>query len=367
MGRDQAWIDEIDLVRVVALVAVISIHVGAWVVWSTTPPSADPTAALIGLARFSVPAFVVLSGLVVYRGHQGRPRRPLGFLQRRLSRVLVPWLCWAPVFVAAALVEGRLDADAGAVLRNLVLGPGHLYFLVLIAQLYLLMLVAPRPGRRLLVFTIAALGLQLAFEVARTTHPWAPGPAGWVWANAAPELAPFWIGYFALGWMAGAEYDRLERLRRFWPLALAVAGLAGAGFLLSSLLVPTDSLRHGINVFFWPSLVPLTVSVTLALVWASSALRPRAEPVWPAVRALSRHSLGIYIAHVLLLPAYGEATWWVPAVARIPMLIALSLASSYVLVVALARSRLGAAAVGEAQAPPARLRRLDVSAKPGQG
>lgn len=365
MQKDQAWIDEIDLVRVAALLAVISIHVGAWVVWSTTPPSADPTAALVGLARFSVPAFVVLSGLVVYRGNLGRPRWPLAFIQRRLSRVLLPWLCWAPVCVAAALVEGKLDPDVGAVLRNLVLGPGHLYFLVLIAQLYLFMLVAPRPGRPLLMFTIAALGLQLAFEVARTVYPAAPGPAGWVWTDAAPELAPFWIGYFALGWMAGSEYDRLRRLQRFWPLALAVAGLAAAGFLASSLLVPSGGPRQGINVFFWPSLDPLAVALTLALVWAGSALRQRFEPLWPAIRALSRHSLGIYIAHVLLLPAYGEATWSVPALARIPLLIVLSLTSSYAVVAMLSRTRLGAAAVGEARPTPARLR-LDVSAKPGQ-
>lgn len=366
MGRDQAWIAEIDLVRVVALLAVIAIHVGAWVVWSTTPPSADPTAALVGLARFSVPAFVVLSGLVLYRGHQGRPRWPLAFIQRRLLRVVVPWLCWAPVFVAAAVVEGKLDADVGAVLRNLVLGPGHLYFLVLIAQLYLVMLVAPRPGRPLLLFTIAALGLQLGFEVARTTHPAVPGLAGWIWTQAAPELAPFWIGYFALGWMAGAEYDRLRRLQRFWPLALGVAGVAAGGFLLSSRLVPAADLQQGVNVFFWPSLVPLAVALTLALVWSAAALRPRLEAAWPAVTALSRHSLGIYIAHVLLLPAFGEATWGMPAVARIPLLIALSLSSSYLLVALLARSRLGAAAVGEARATPSRLRRLDVSAKTGQ-
>src|SRR5262249_5849908 len=145
MGRDRGWIDEIDLVRVVALLAVVAIHVGAWVVWSTTPPSADPTAALVGVARFSVPTFVVLSGLVLYRGHGGRRRLPLSFIRRRLSRVVVPWLCWAPVFIVAALAEGKLDADVGAVLRNLVLGPGHLYFLVLIAQLYVVMLVAPRP------------------------------------------------------------------------------------------------------------------------------------------------------------------------------------------------------------------------------
>jgi surface polysaccharide O-acyltransferase-like enzyme len=365
MGRDKGWIDEIDFVRVVALLAVISIHVGAWVVWSTTPPSSDPTAAVIGLARFSVPAFVVLSGLVLYRGHLGRPRRRFAFIQRRLSRVVLPWFCWAPVFLAAALIEGKLDPDLGAMVRNLILGPGHLYFLVLIAQLYVVMLVAPRPGPRLLLFTIAALGLQLGFEVARTMHPQVAGPAGWVWTDAAPELAPFWIGYFALGWMAGSEYDRLRRLQRFWPLALAVAGLAGAGFLGSSLLVPAGGSRQGINVFFWPSLVPLTVALTLALVWLGTALRPRFEPFWPAVRAVSRHSLGIYIAHVLLLPAYGEATWRVPALARIPLLIALSLASSYVVVAVLARSRLGAAAVGETRPPPGRLR-LDVGANPGR-
>jgi surface polysaccharide O-acyltransferase-like enzyme len=79
------------------------------------------------------------------------------------------------------------------------------------------------------------------------------------------------------------------------------------------------------------------------------------------VTTLSRHSLGIYIAHVLLLPAFGPATSWLPAVVRIPLLIALSLASSYVLVAALTRSRLGAAAVGESQRPPVRIPKLSLS------
>jgi probable poly-beta-1,6-N-acetyl-D-glucosamine export protein len=342
---------EIDLLRAVALVAVAFIHTSAWFVRAETPPTNGPLPAAAEFARFCVPAFIFCSGLLLYRAY-GRPDEPARFLRRRWLRTLLPWVAWIPVLALNDFLNGGLQADARDLRVWLAFGPGHLYFLFLVAQLYLLLLVLPRSRRGLVAFTSVALALQLTLDVLHTYGP--PGPGFWVWpVTYLPQMeAPFWAGYFCLGCLVGAEYERLRSRCHLWPIGLALAPLTALLVLAESRLVPDDSWRHGLYSFLWPSLLPLSLAVVTVLLWGGHLLAQRAGRLWAPVTALSRHSLGVYVLQVPVLYALGDATrqGWEP-VPRFLLLIAGSVLISFALVALLTRHWLGALSVGEEKPP----------------
>ncbi|HLH68520.1 MAG TPA: acyltransferase [Candidatus Dormibacteraeota bacterium] len=344
---------ELDLLRAIALLAVVFIHAGSWLSGADVPPDHDPVAAAIALARFCVPAFLFASGLALYRSH-GRPADPLCFLRRRWLRILVPWLVWAPVYAAADVLLGRLSPDPKDVAVWFAYGGGHLYFLLLIAQLSLLLPALPTCRRWLVGLAALVLAAQLALDALHTYGPPASGALAWPYTYLTPVEAPFWAGWFLLGCLAGWAYDRhLTRLAWLWPLSLAATVASSVAVLMEGRAVPEDWWRQGTNAFLWPAVVLQGFTVALTLLWGGRRLAGvvSAAWLWRPVRGLSQHSLGVYVIHVLLLDLLGALVGGWPPVLRIAVLLAGGLGLAYLATRGLATTRPGALAVGEQRSP----------------
>ncbi|MEA2670761.1 MAG: hypothetical protein QOG45_981, partial [Chloroflexota bacterium] len=266
------------------------------------------TWAWVDLAsRFCVPAFVVLSGLLLgLRG--GARERPGEFLRRRLRRTLVPLLVWAPVYCAAGLwLTGSLDA--GGVGGWLLGGAGHLYFLLLVPQLYVAYLVWPRRLGPTLWLAAGAMALQLALDGLRLAGPMPPGLDRLaLWHGY--ELLPFWIGYFAVGVAAGRLLARRGDVGDHPRAALACLAVVPAAFALL-VASPVTRLRYGefaqgTGAFLRPVLAPMVLVLTGAALLGAPALLRRLPRLGGPVRALSRDSLGVYILHPLIAFELGD-------------------------------------------------------------
>lgn len=288
-----------DAVRALAMIAVVCIHASAW-------GPRHPFATVSMLARFSVPAFMVLTGVVLAYQHAGH----LGphFMRRRLGRSVLPWLVWAPMFVLFDFVTGALTPSGAAVGNFLTQGAGHLWFLLLIPQLYVLFMLWPRRHR----WAIAALALllQTALCLLRI-YLVLPGWQEQVMLTYSSEIFPFWIGYFALGVALGGSLRQPGALRRaatVWRVQLAGAaalGTAGGAYLLLTLQYPGAPYAHsflrGTGAFLNPVLPLLVCSVCALLALTLPLVMRRWRPVLRAVSVLSEQSLGIYIVHPILL------------------------------------------------------------------
>ncbi len=332
--------------RVVALLGVAAIHAAAWMVPSTEPATGDPVAVFATVARFSVPSFVFLSGLVLYRS-SCRPADRGRFLRRRWSRVLLPWLLWIPVFWAVDVWQGQLPTQAEQVGDWLASGPGLLYFLFAIAQLYLLLFILPRSRKWLGAFTLGALVLQLGLGLLHTYRPPEDGPLAWPLTWMAQDEAPFWAGYFCLGCLAGAEFERLRSLRHYWPAAVAATVGFGALLFWQASTVPAGTWTQGLYVFFWPTLLPFTLSFTTTLIWVGHWAYRFLRPGWSLIRSVSQHSLGIYLLQSLVLVVLGPITSGLGWPVRLPVLVLVSVALAWVIVLLMTRTWWGAVWVGE--------------------
>ncbi len=290
--------------RALATVLVLVIHTTHW------PPRAVLFDDLDLLSRLAVPAFMLLTGVLLSYQYGGAPLRAGEFLRRRFSRSLVPWLAWAPVYAATGwFITGDTTHSVRGVASFFSYGAGHLWFLLLIPQMYLVYLVWPR--RHLWWWAAAAMLLQTVLCVYRLYGPMPIGVVDQFFLWHGFQLLPFWIGYFAVGVAAGRSLvARGEPHRVSWRPVLAVAGIAAlSGWAL--ILVSYSSAAHGEFVagtggFLLPQ-EPLFVLSVAVLVWlVGGPVVALGGRLATATRALSDNSLGVYILHPLLIYAIGR-------------------------------------------------------------
>jgi surface polysaccharide O-acyltransferase-like enzyme len=285
------------------MLAVIVVHVSAW----PRPGSGGEGQfwdRLALSARFCVPAFVLLSGLLIgYRPSGDAPGQ--AWLRRRVRRTLLPWLAWVPVFLVAGLFWfGSIERTLPAIVNWLGGGAGHLYYLLLIPQLYLVSLLWPRSVKAAMVAAAVAVVTQTALCVDRLYGPVGGSTVGTIILWHGYELFPFWIGYFALGIAAGRLFATRRAHLMPLPFLLAIPP-AAAALLASDGSTPRGQFTEGTGAFLLPLLLPLVVAVSGAVLWGAPALLRRSRHLTTVVDVLSRHALGIYIIHPLLLGAIG--------------------------------------------------------------
>jgi len=318
-----------DLLRCLALFAVVAIHADdAWRAVTTTPAEARTWAivAVDQLARFCVPLFVLLSG------HGLGKRYAAGcatgeFLTRRATRIGAPYLAWSLLNLTVAVAVGicTWHKPTALALRDALhavgdestwragvrwIGSGgadyHLYFLPIIAQCYLLF-----PLLRRWRCTTWAVALVVAIQVgalawleAARLVPGLPAPRLW-------SVFPlYWLGYFQIGiWLATHDEAAAAHLRR-WP------GWLVAGVVLSGPMAVVADLawasRHGVlpeyaGAFDRPAVVwYVATTVLAALRWGHvvDTWRPGMTSV---ITAIAAASFAAYLSHTWVLRGLAAA------------------------------------------------------------
>jgi surface polysaccharide O-acyltransferase-like enzyme len=300
-GRDH--IDSLDIFRGLAILAVLGIHVSGH---SLHMAEVDSRAWIVlafsnRALQFAVPAFLLLSALLNLRPLLERPPGA-AWVYRRLRRAVWPYLIWSLIFLAISYRHDPGALTPALVVAKIAGGNAyyHLYFLLLVIQLYVLLpFLAPLFRRRPPFWAVAtgALGLQAAIYAANRRWP----------IVTAPGSVIFWyVPSIAVGCWLSTRWSRLAELARkaFLPALL----VAAAAFAIHAPLA-MDLLRHeALNTFvFQASLSLYAAAASLALMGVSGS----GAAAWAAapLRYIGARSLEIYILHPLAILALDE---WLP-------------------------------------------------------
>lgn len=289
----------LDGVRVFAILLVLVIHCDHWPLQQAGADQAWWSGVDL-LARPAVPLFVMLSGFLLALRQQDRlPVRT--FLRRRLGRSLLPWIAWMPVYALVGLyLTGEVQSSGAGVVQWLALGSGHLWYLLLIPQLYVVFQLWPSRLRWSVTAALVALAVQVGLCVYRLWGP-ADGPANSWFLPYGYEFFFFWVGYFGLGVALGAVVAQRGGIDwKGWPFWLASSGAATLVVALNVSAAANASYAQGTGAFLRPELPLLVVPLFFAVFLVTEKLlagRPRLEA---GVRVLSRYALGIYLVHAAI-------------------------------------------------------------------
>ncbi len=239
-GAGQARLGALDVCRGLAILAVLFIHVSGHFLPVLHPPHspAPPTWAWYALAvpnqdgQWAVPCFLMLSSFVnalsLARGNDvGR------YARRRVQTALTPYLLWSAVYIAVnVFVKHQHAPGIRQTLTLLQNGTAyfHLYFFVLVLEMYVLLpLFVPLFRRRPPFWAVALVAVALQAGVYslnryvflhrfQTTILWdiLPVTLGlWLFGQAAR-----WPEIFRRG-VWGASIVTLAALAVYTPLAVA--------------------------------------------------------------------------------------------------------------------------------------------------
>lgn len=277
---------QVDEIRGLAQLAVVMIHIS-----STFAAQTGLGLLFNQLSRFAVPLFILLSGfcLTTRRTEQGLKSRA-AFVRRHLARVLIPYILWSVIYLAYRAAWGEAGLGLGDAARQLLQGKSymHLYFLLVMAQLYLLYWPVQALYRRYPRCTLAAaLTISLAMQslVYASARGWVTLP---VLFFSYSTLFPAYLFYFVLGFWLREQVDQGGGWAK--PSILLVCLGALAAFAL--VLADTPSLAVA-GVSIRPAVLPFTVAM-FALLWRYTA---RPHRLWQAV---GRQSYLLYCVHPLV-------------------------------------------------------------------
>jgi surface polysaccharide O-acyltransferase-like enzyme len=288
----------LDLVRVVACVMVVLIHVASPIAAAPASQAEFYLANTIdACSRVAVPLFVVITGALLLQ----RPIEDLPtFYRKAWRRLVVPFLAWSLIYIAIQYLQllkvPFLPPSDGSVfqpIRNTVRGGAyyHLWYLYMLVGLYLALPLLERAWRLssdreragIVVGSAALALLNTGYMHVTGTHAW----TGVIFLNFLP--------YFFLGGLLARRASGIPGAVALLGYAVATAlNLAATGFAGSVSAAPYLDDYLNITTF---------AGAIFLFIFLRSKPAPR---LGRASRFLADNSFFIYLAHPLFL-ALAEA------------------------------------------------------------
>lgn len=288
---------ELEKLRGTAIAAVVLIHV-------TAPATVQYPAGTLkflfyntinSLVQFAVPLFLFISSLILSFRLENRPQQILGFYWKRLKGVLIPYLLWSLFYAALrSWLNGSMNQFFSLTLRGEELWTGtafyHLYFLLIISQLYLVLpLIMELLRSRPLSFALAAsVVFQVIFYYLNKSfiYRFYPHPGNLLGSYLPVIFAGCWLG------LNYRKYKQAGRVRLGFSLAATLT--AALAFVLVNIKVRSD---QPVNLGLY-----YTLYHTFTVLAAWNLLRLMSIPVLDCfLDRLGRHSFAIYLVHPLFL------------------------------------------------------------------
>ncbi len=331
-----------DILRIIACFSVVMLHSASqtWYAMPVTSRGWQIANSYDALFRFGVPVFVMISGALFLNPQKKITIKKL--YTHNILRLFVLFVFWSCFYgIADCIGYGDVaNLTLQDVVRDMVLGRYHLWFLPMIIGIYVMLPVLKiwienAPKRNLEYFLIVFLVLQIIRETIRAVFPY--NLVNYVVDYAAVELASSYAGYFVLGYYlvhVGIE-------KKWYRYIYAGAGIGAVlNVIFGNLLAvkagePTGAIYDSFGIF------TLLVSVALLLFVKEKTEKIRFSPgaeKW--IKELSSATLGIYVMHVgmiELLERHGIEAGILPLILGIPFLAAGTFAACFLIAAILRR------------------------------
>jgi surface polysaccharide O-acyltransferase-like enzyme len=294
----------VDLIRTVAIVAVIVLHATrdatffqpeapfeVWRWWFVN--------IYQSVSRVGVPLFVMLSGALLLQPSKIESVKV--FFKKRFVRIGLPFLFWGAVYFAWNFFSNQEPFTSNSIIQGVLSGPYfHFWYLYMLIGLYIF-----TPVLRIVVAHVDRKTFKY-FLIA-----WLLGPLlvplldllGYS-LDGNLLIVPWWIGYYLLGVYLLNVKVRRRILLSLLTLALALTAV-GTYFMAAFIAY----FLGGAQIYFFQdyfSPTMLLASVTLFLLLntvqaPSNQTEPRHPKISWLLKKISENTLPIYLLHMIII------------------------------------------------------------------
>lgn len=282
-----------DVIRAFAIIAVVLIHVSGIMMTGNNISSRTYNAAVVinQIARFSVPAFILISGIgltLSYKKEQGYFK----FLGRRFNKIIPSYILWCLIYIYFT----NKNFEINNVVNSLIYGKVfyHFYYVPLIVQFYLVYpfiyrLIGTKRG--LLASFIITFGIIIFTRYYIVSDELK-------WFLDKKNLLD-WIFYFSFGAFIG------KNLEKFLMLTKKYKGLILILFLVSTYIMVYDAasnIRIGKDLEYAVTFMrPTVVLYSMFLIFFIFSIEWKENIFMKIVGYISKNSYAIYLSHALIL------------------------------------------------------------------
>lgn len=306
MNIQSKRLEELDHIRVLSMIAVILLHTTSTYIFGDsrfTLLSMNAAFILNQAARFAVPAFILISGISLSFSKNDIPFSE--FLKKRTKKIILPYLFWCVIYYLYNNNFSLQNINAVDFFKGILTGSFavHLYFVVVMLQLYLIYFFLKRFIEKHRSHALI-LSFAITFFFQESIYLNCFG------IRILPEflspysylLFPTWLFYFVAGMCLSRE--NLGKIIKFgrehlWSLIIAVLSYLFL-FAIDSKL--TNSYESSIK----PIILPYTALVLVTACSVASFLKQRSRIYDFIIRELSKISYTVYLCHILFICLFNK-------------------------------------------------------------
>lgn len=290
---------EMDFIRAVSALSIIVIHVTG--LYAYTSRGAY---YLNQVVRYAVPLFILLSGLLIalsgykYEGISGYFK----FLGKRLKKVYIPYFIWSMIYIVYMTLKNDTYTTPSVffsdTVKKLFYGTGylHLYFVIIIVQLYFL---CPLLMYFIKKWTKATLVVSFLITLVYQTGVYIQLLKVWIFPMFIfPNYVffPTWIFYFVLGMYFAIDFEKYKN--RISGKAVPLAAIWAISFIL---LLVDNKYTNTFSSSIKPTIMIYTLTsfffmYSIALKIKDSKLRILNFLDWT-----SYQSFTLYFSHLMVM------------------------------------------------------------------
>lgn len=291
----------LDWLRIIAALAVVTIHVSAGVVNDDAQTYESPWMAgnfFESISRWAVPMFVMISGALMLSSKKEISTSV--FLKTKMAKILIPLVTFSVIYYANEVRKGEFTYTFSDFIERLATDDimYHLWFLYMIAGLYLitplLKILIQHAKRKDIEYFIL---LWLFASVISKTLEYFLGYSFKIELFFVTQ----YVGYFVLGYYL-YTYDFQAK----WRILIYIGGIAGWATTFFMTYHESVKLDEPLEHFWYDEHSPnvLLVAAALFMLFKSTELGGVKLP-WIG-NVISQTSFGIYLIHVLVMQTLYE-------------------------------------------------------------
>ncbi len=261
------------------------------------------------VCRFSVPAFLILSGYGLSQKYFHQNISPINFLKSRIKKLFPLYFVWSVIFLITFQISNTWFYNDINVWKNILWGNTdyHLYFIPLIFQFYLIFSFLPKIKKkhRLLTLALTSGGIQaIWFLLIRIFSTRTADYHNFLINDQLQyRLSINWIFYFLFGsLLARINLKKMQKNKVFKSILilLTFSSLFWTIYDTRKILKKTNNIIYATSFIRLPIIIYAT-GATLILIFYSRQILNKKIFKYNFLKLIGKYSYIIYLSHTLLL------------------------------------------------------------------